>query len=272
MRRSWWWTRRRAFVAASLGLIGIPWVLSVQATTRQGVNFQVSSLQIPLYVKAIDFLHRHYQYQLLASNITRGLKTDRERVLAIFDWTRQHVRPTPRGWPVIDDHILHIIIRGHGVDEQMADVFTTLSTYTGVRAFWKRLQPSEDGGWLVLSFVQVDGRWLLFDVWRNLVFANAQGDFLSASELAANPQLAAPLVGNLTIESLPYLGYFATPAFEEVPRTLRAELQMPWPRLAYEVGRALRLVPDANAMVPPPAGSADRRMGPPHPRLQRDGL
>ena len=62
----------------------------------------------------------------------------RTRVLAVFDWTARRIQPTPEGWPVVDDHILNIIIRGYGMTDQRADVFATLTTYAGVPAFWQR--------------------------------------------------------------------------------------------------------------------------------------
>ncbi|PIQ84462.1 MAG: hypothetical protein COV75_02290 [Candidatus Omnitrophica bacterium CG11_big_fil_rev_8_21_14_0_20_63_9] len=224
------------------------WGLRATVTTRQGVNFTVSNKPIPLYVKMLDFLHRDAHYRLLARQITAGLSSDEQRALAVFDWTRRTIRPTPPGWPVTDDHILHIIIREHGVSDQFADVFATLTTYAGVPAFWKAIRLSEPGGGeLVLSFVRLGDRWVVFDVWRGLIFTDEQGSFLSADQLAADPQRADALVGTLQIGTLPYSRYFSQPTFLKVPELLRAQLQMPWPRLAYEMRRALHLAPQTEA-------------------------
>jgi len=126
---------RRHFLAGGVTLLllaGAVGISTSTVTTRQGKDFQVSTREIPVYVKVLDFLHRHYKYEALAKQITRGLSTDQERVLTAFDWTSRNIRQTPEGWPVVDDHILNIIILGQGLDDQMADVFTTLSTYAGV--------------------------------------------------------------------------------------------------------------------------------------------
>src|SRR5437660_8376164 len=104
-------------------------ILTLPLTTRQGVNYRVTAYRIPAYVKTIDFLQRHYQYQLLVSRICGGKTSDLDCVLAIFDWTHTTVRPTPAGWPIVDDHPLNIFIRGYGQADQMADLFTTLSVY-----------------------------------------------------------------------------------------------------------------------------------------------
>lgn len=214
-------------------------------TTRQGVNFQVSIREILLYVKVLDFFHRHYQQEALAKEISQGLSSDQERVLAVFDWTRRNIRETPDGWTVMDDHVLNIIIRGHGLDDQMADVFTTLSTYAGVPAFWRtRTAPGSERK-LVLSFAKVEGRWAVFDVANDVIFQNDQGALASVEEIAANPRLVERTAGALRYGGIPYPRYFEGFVPPQVPRVLRAEKQMPWLRFLYETTRLFGPKPDA---------------------------
>lgn len=207
------------------------------ATTKQGVDYLVSTRQIPLYVKAIDFVHRHNQYALLSRQITHGLTTDEQRLEAVLAWTRQHIQPTPEGWPVVDDHILHIIIRGHGMSDQMADVFTTLLTYAGVPAFWAwRLQADGSPG-PVVSFVQVDGRWVVVDVGRRVAFRNARQQLATLPELLAQPQLVQAQLGDQMFSGQAYAAYLQQFDPLEIPRPLRAQLQMPGVRLWEEAKR-----------------------------------
>lgn len=232
---------RRTLVLACVGVV-IVFGLIAPASTRQGVNFQVSQHRIPVYVKALDFFHRHSHYRLLADEIVRGLHTDGERVLAVLDWTRQHIRRTPKGWPIVDDHILDIIIRGYGVDDQMADVFTTLSTYAGVPAFWKVVKAPGTDEQPILSFARVEGRWAVFDVANGVVFTDTQGRLADLAELLADPAELRAIAGALTPRGHPYWQYLETLAPFQVPAFLRAEEQMPWPRLTFEVRRALHLI------------------------------
>jgi len=237
--------RRTILVSACLaiGLSGVAvWGLQTAAITRQGVNFTVSNHSIPLYVKVLDFLHRDAHYRLLARQITEGLTSDQERILAVFDWTRRHIRTTPQGWPIVDDHILDIIIRGHGLDDQMADVLCTLATYAGVPAFWEYVRDVPGGPVLVLSFAKTEGAWRVFDVAHGVVFADAHGRLLDLDALLADPTLVTS-VANPTAQQIPYAAYLERLRPVTVPETLRAEQQMPWPRLGFEVRRALRLVP-----------------------------
>jgi hypothetical protein len=214
-------------------------------TTRQGVDFIAAARTVPLSTKLLGFLDRDAQYRLVAREGTGGETSEEARALAIFEWTRRRIRMTPQGSPVVDDHIWHIIIRGHGLDDQMADVFTTLCTYAGVSAFWEYLhEPS--GKTLVLSFVRIHGRWTVFDVAHGLVFRDAEGRLDAVDELLADPALVERTAGRLRPWGEPYARYLEGFAFE-VPHPLRAELQRPWPRLWYELRRALGRAGEDNA-------------------------
>ncbi len=218
------------------------WSLTRPAITRQGVNFRVTEHAVPQYAKAVDFLRRDGEYRALAAQIVQGLHTDRERALAVFEWTRGHIRPIPQGWPVVDDHVWHIIIRGYGTDDQMADVFTTLCAYAGVPSYWRFLRHPETGAVLTVSLARLNGRWAVFDVQHDAMFQDAQGGWLTPQELAADPALSHVADRARVLAQAPYPAYFADPAFLALPPSpLRPELQMPGPRLAYEARRALHL-------------------------------
>src|SRR3990167_9508724 len=227
--------------------------LRTPATPRQGVNYAVTAHPIPLYVKILDFLHRDAHYRLLAREMTTDCRTDQARVLAVFDWTRRHIRPTPQDWPIMDDHILDIIIRGHGLSDQMADVFCTLATYAGVRAFWTLIRDVPESPGIVLSFANVNGRWRVFDVARGVVFIDPQGRLVAVETFLATPMLAD--VAHQVPVDISYTGYFERLQPLRVPKILRAEQQMPWPRLCVEMRRAFdALVSGAH----PAAGRARR--------------
>jgi hypothetical protein len=204
-------------------------------STRQGFNYEVSVYEIPLYVKVFEFVDRSAHYSMLAREITQGASTDQERALALFGWTRRNVRETPDGWPVVDDHIWHVIIRGHGVNDQMADVFTTLATYAGVPSFWHIVKPAGVSDGLVLSFARVDRRWVVFDVANGLTFMDAGGKLAPVEDLVGTRELVRASAGSLNVGDTPYERYFMDLRLPEIPQPLRAELQMPIARLWHEV-------------------------------------
>ena len=218
---------------------GFVLVANVPVTTKQGVNFEVSEHRLPLYLKAFEFLDRNAQYRQLANEITLGAASDQARVLAVFNWTARRIQPAPEGWPVVDDHILNIIIRGYGTSDQRADVFATLATYAGVPAFWQKVKAPGTQDGVILTFVRVDGRWVVMDVANGFMFRNARGELASAEDLAANRAILPAAAGSLMIGSTPYSQVFNQLRTPPIPRPLRAELQMPWPRLWDQTKRAV---------------------------------
>jgi hypothetical protein len=139
--------RARAFwVAGAVAILAVVAVANMEVTTQQGLNFEVSSHRLPLYLKALQFIDRSVQYEQIATEITHADVSDTDRLLSIFEWTKRRVRDTPRDWPVVDDHILHIIIRGHGLNDQQADVFATLATYAGIPTFWAKVRVIQPDG------------------------------------------------------------------------------------------------------------------------------
>lgn len=229
--------RFRGILGVVVVVTGVLVVACIPAATKQGVNYQLSIHSIPLYLKAFEFLNRHAHYTQLARQITHGCKDDEARAMAIWSWTRQHIQPTPNGWPIIDDHVYHIIIRGHGKPDQMADVFTTLTTYAGTDAFWQALdvRPETTGTDVLFSFVRIDGEWRVFDVSENLVFRDPQGRLASIPQLLEHPEWIRHLAGPDREGRPPYEQAMARLAPFHTPRFLRAKAQMPLSRMAYEI-------------------------------------
>lgn len=208
--------RQRGLLAGGATVLAVSvllaWIATGTVVTRQAVGPRLSTRPLPRYVKALDFLHRHYQFQMLARDITRADNSGAERAVSVFTWTRENIRRAPDDWPVVDDHTLNVIIRGYGVPYQMADVFATLSTYAGVPAFWQTAAPRGSPRAVPLSFALIQGKWAVFDVAEGTIFSGGRGDFADARDVV--PGLELP-----------------------PPRPLRAELQMPWPRALHETRR-----------------------------------
>lgn len=220
-------------------LVSLAFAANLPVTTRQGVNFEVSTHRLPLYLKAFEFLDRDAQYRQLAREITQGAASDQERVVAVFDWTARRIQPAPDGWPVVDDHILNIIIRGYGLSDQRADVFATLTTYSGVPAFWRKVHAPGTRDGVILTFVHVDGRWVVADVANGFLFRTVSGGLASADDFASRRVTMPAAAGSLVLGSTPYSQVFTQLRTPPIPRPLRAELQMPWPRLRDRTRRAV---------------------------------
>lgn len=231
-------SRWRCGLAILVGAVGIGALGLMPTETKQGINGVVTSHRLPLYAKTLDFLQRDSTYGRLAGRIVPEDATPGQKALTLFEWTRQNILDSPRGLPVVDDHISHIIIRGYGDPDQKADVFTTLLTYAGVPAYWIWVGKDGKGPFVLLSLAWIDGAWRAFDVQNGIVFRTARGTLASVEELARDPWVLKAEEGRVYRER-PYPSFFDGFAPPVAPDLLRAELQMLWPRAFY---RGLRFV------------------------------
>lgn len=222
-----------------VALLGMVAISVIPSTTKQGVDYVVSTNKLPLYIKALDFLDRDANYRMVAKNITAGRSSDELRAMAVFKWTRTNIRSVPSDFPVIDDHIWHIIVRGYGADDQKADVFTTLLTYAGMPAYWIFLEYG--GSRLPISFGRIGGTWRVYDVANGFVFRNRLGEPATVEEVVGDPALVGAVSGGYTYKGLPYTSYFHDFRAPMVPDILRAEMQMPLSRLFFEMKRLVGL-------------------------------
>lgn len=145
-------------------------VMNIPLTSRQGKDGRHITKSIPLYAKVSGFLFRDYEYRNLSRSITKNIEGDLDKVLAIYNWTIKHIKRPPKELKVVDDHIWDIIVRGYGTGDQMADVFTTLTSYAGYDAFWHKISIDSDKRRLILSFVKIGDTWHIFDVLNNRYF------------------------------------------------------------------------------------------------------
>lgn len=222
-----------------IALVGMVAVAVIPSTTKQGIDYVVSTHKLPLYVKVLDFLDRDANYRVVAKSITAGMVTDELRAMAVFEWTRTNIRSVPSAFPVRDDHIWHIIVRGYGADDQKADVFTTLLTYAGVPAYWMFLD--HGGSRLPISFGRIEGTWRVYDVANGFVFRNRPGELATVEEVVGDPSLVGTVCGGYTYDGFRYTSYFHNFRAPIAPDILRAELQMPLPRLLFEMKRLVGL-------------------------------
>ena len=69
-----------------LVLTGIFILLNLSVTTRQGIDYKLSSIEIPLYLKTLDFFDRYYNLKELVKKIVKNTDSDEEKVMKILAW------------------------------------------------------------------------------------------------------------------------------------------------------------------------------------------
>lgn len=208
-------------------------MLNINTTTRKGINYRWYTMNIPLYLKILNFFDRHYSYKYLVKEIVKYSKDDKERVIKIFAWTHNNIRKTPLGFPVIDDHTWNIIIRGYGASDQSSDVFTTLCNYAGIKAFYSLVSTPDQRKAIPFSFVKLGTKWYIFDPYRGVYFKNTQGELADIEFIKSDK----PWIMEIMDEepNLDYIVYFKNlPSIKESNLT-RANTQSPLNRLIFEI-------------------------------------
>ena len=218
------------------GLVLIAALFNVQLPTKQGINYEVKIYKIPLYIKMIEFIDRDYRYRALSREIVKNLRSDRDKAIAILKWVRSNIKTDiPKGWPIYDDHIWHIIVRGYGGSDQVADVFTTLSAYSGLDAGWAKVFVPGNSRGLILSFVKVGGQWRVFDVMRGVYFTNGEGEIASVEDLLAGRYEKGITASVIDSSGLTYEDYFKYIERYMYDIASRPRKQMPLQRIFYEL-------------------------------------
>lgn len=218
-------------------LIGLFVFLNINVTTQQGINYRWQTIRIPLYLKILDFFDRHYNYKELVKRIVKDAKTDEERVLKIFEWTHANIKKVPNGFPTIDDHVWHIIVRGYGADDQSSDVFTTLCNYVGIDAFFSWVYTRDKSQRIPLSFVKIEKKWFIFDPYHGIYFKDKKGGLADINILKSNNWTPE---GNKEHLDIDYAIYFDNLPLIKDAGLKRANIQSPLNRLIFEIKRWIR--------------------------------
>ena len=220
-------------------LAGIFLLLNINVSTKQGINYELRTIRIPVYLKILNFFDRHYNYKELTKKIIDGSKTEQEHAEKIFIWTYKNLKRVPPGYPIIDDHVWHIIVRGYGTNDQFSDVFTTLCNYAGIDAFFlwiyakdNKIRP------IPLSFVRLEKRWHVFDPYQGAYFKDKEGNFIDVG-IIKQGSWVIEMLGDRTdeIDYSVYLGNL--PEISKIGLT-RANIQSPLKRLFFEFKKVVK--------------------------------
>jgi len=158
-------------------------LLNKKVTTKHGVDYKVSRITMPLYLKVLNFYYRHYNYKWLAKRITDHLDTKEDKILRLFYWTHETIKPQPKSLPVMDSHPWDVYVRGYGVSDNFYDLFTTLCNYIGADAFFTALYSKDTGKHIQLSFVRIKRGWVALDPLNGFYFRNHTGGLATIEEI-----------------------------------------------------------------------------------------
>jgi hypothetical protein len=174
---------KKILIIAAIALIAANGICNYPVTYTVNVGGKQVEKRMPLYVKAGGFYYRNWMYKDLVREIVGREDDAANKVLAILSWTNKNITVgTPKGAREAVDYPLDVITRRYGTEEQIEDVFTTLCSYAGLSAGYDTCYNSDRSKGIILSFVKIDGRWLMFDASIGKHFVNKQGKVASVSD------------------------------------------------------------------------------------------
>ena len=212
-------------------------LLNKKVTMRQGVGGKLSIITLPLYLKVLNFYDRHHNYKWLAKRITVHLDTKEDKILRLFHWTHETIKPQPESLPIMDSHVWDIYIRGYGTRANFHDIFSTLCNYIGADAFCIRLDARDSYNHIPLSFVRMKRGWVVFDPYNEIYFRNNTGDLATIEEIIeqnchivklSQTDISKAYYEQYIVENLPRIKKFSS-------KLLRADIQSPINRLRFQL-------------------------------------
>jgi len=215
-------------------------LLNKEVTMLQGVDGKVSRMTMPLYLKVLNFYDRHYNYKWLAKQITGHLGTKEDKILRLFHWTHETIKPRPKSLPVMDSHPWDVYVRGYGVSDNFHDLFTTLCNYIGTDAFFTTLYSKDTGGRIQLSFVRIKRGWVMFNPHKGFYFRNHTGDLTTIEEIIDEQDWHIIKLAQIDISKVNYEQHLVEnlPRIEKLGSSLlRANTQSPINRIRFQLHR-----------------------------------
>lgn len=209
---------------------------SIPTQSLEGVDDSLKIHRMPLWEKIARFYLRHQDLKRMVAGAAQGETDPQRRALKLLDWTRKTVRQIPPEFPLVDDHISHIVLRHYGNAGQMAEVFTTLTTYAGNEGRWEWHAPPGAREAVVLSFVQSEEGWWVFDISNGGWFETASGQIATITDFKRPETLQRRGVAPEALAGTPYLAYFQDLEAVWKRSFSRAHGQTPWHRLLIETG------------------------------------
>jgi len=155
-------------------------IANIKTTTLIGINHKVTEFQIPIYLKIINFYHRHYNYKYLVKEINKNIDNEKDIILNATVWIKKNIKKIPKGVDIVDNHPLTIFKRRLGSDDQFSDLLSVLLVYSNIDSFFiSKLEKNSHS----FTFFKIDDYWSIIDPYYGIFFTNNKHFFAPISDL-----------------------------------------------------------------------------------------
>ena len=194
-----------------LSSIVIFFILIAQLDTERkiSINYEVSVYKIPIYLKLLDFMNRHYNYKHLADNINNQNSTDKNKVINTTNWVISNIKKINlnQDIDIVDHHPITIVERRLGIDEQFSDILSVLLVYSNIDSFFKLIKLDNFDTYHPLTFFKINNYWSIVDPLNGIFFLDEKNNFINIDNLK-NQKFNLVDINLRIINHDNFLGYF----------------------------------------------------------------
>ena len=115
-----------------------------------------------------NYVHKELVYKVIATKLTRGIKSDKEKALELFDYVHTHLFPIKA--EVIDKHPLNDMIRGIAWCDQQANMVITLARKVHIKGRLIFLRGYDKISHHSICSLYIDGKYRVLDPYHGFVF------------------------------------------------------------------------------------------------------
>ena len=170
-----------------LSSIVIFFILIAQVDTERkiSINYEVWVYKIPVYLKLLDFMNRHYNYKHLADNINNKNSTDKDKIINTTNWVISNIKKINlnQDIDIVDHHPLTIVERRLGIDEQFSDILSVLLVYSNIDSFFTLIKLDNVDDYYPLTFFKIYDYWSIVDPQNGIFFLDEKNNFINIDNL-----------------------------------------------------------------------------------------
>jgi len=152
-------------------------ILNIDTKKKILVNNNVIEYKIPLYLKILNFLNRHYNYKYIVKGINDKKQNKEEIVINISKWVHQNIKKIPIGVDYIDSDPLSTATRRLGQQYQFSELLSVFMIYSNIDSYFFNNHIHQ------LTFFKINNYWSVIDPYYGIYFINENETFASIEDL-----------------------------------------------------------------------------------------
>jgi len=195
------------FLLVFLFIFGISYTVysNLSNSSLRYVNYflekEECSSVIPFAVDLYDNIYGYFLFHEIDREITKGLKTDKEKMFAVADWVFNNILQKElskysdikksSSLPIIDDNYLNVALRGYGFCDQSAYVFATMMHFLGFETSLLMLKDDRGISLHTVALVRIEGKDGIVSTTYKFIFKTADNELIPKENLRYYPDVFA---------------------------------------------------------------------------------